>query len=121
MVEDDEKKIEVIKWSCGNGLAEGFEVGVANDSDVLFLPNGDNATIRYLHLNRYRPLWWPLFLQRTVQGLEKKGTIVRADYDHETENDYWPWVDNQWISKRCYAGVDEAIYQALLWIMENSR
>lgn len=118
---DDEKKIEVIKWSCAHGLADGFDLGIVNGLESLIFPNGDYTTIQFFAINRYKPLWWPLFLQRTVQGLEKKGTIVRADYDPETENDYWPWVANQWVSKRCYAGVDEATYQAITWIMGNSR
>lgn len=129
MTEDDEKKIDVIKWSCGNGYAEGFEYRELSDKYVMLsfpLYEHWHEIEWWLNDRLFLSVGWPLFLQKTIEGITQSNNdwFMKQDcegiqvYPHIKKIGY---LKQKMVHFSLYDSIDAARLAAITWVMENSR
>lgn len=119
---ETEKKIEVIRFSCAHGYAEGFEYHqeTINSEEYIRYPGGYCSPDWFLD----DPLAWPLFLQRTIEGINRNrfevgwvinqfgGQLLCASYKEQDETEkYFTHSSGE---------EDQAKLAAIIYVMEHS-
>lgn len=121
---DTEKKIEVIRWACANGYAEGFELDLRLGKDVLICPDQSWVYITG-NINPSDSPWLPHFYTRTIEGI-----LDHKLYDIDFFKMYIPETKWKMMLNDIDTGVthhyvmgntpDQAKLSAIIYVMEHS-
>lgn len=65
--------VEFIKWLCVK--AEGFDIDYFDKQDILCAPDTSWYYFGDLKKNRVRNVYYPLLLQRAIEGVNKEGDV----------------------------------------------
>jgi hypothetical protein len=128
------EKIDVLKWACYNNYAEGFSlmkfgddcIGYSYSIDVMETYSFGLGCIRGLGPNKdgFEKFWkiiWPLFLQKTIQGLIKNSEWSITHYFGGIEAEI-PRVNDKFFSVSINDekdSFDNAMFSVIKWIKEN--
>ena len=118
-----EQRIELIKWSCENGYADGFGPIETEPRLMCKVPVSSNHLCsEHIYIEDcafWDNIYYPLFLQRTIEGINRifeewritqTNSLVLAILKEESGDAFM---------LKNYPTIDQAKESALLYIMEE--